>query len=244
MKLKEKIKQNRRIYMIVSVSVCALLIIAGSLLLAPIIVRTVNDPEQFRTFITEKGAAGYIIFIFIQILQVVFAFIPGEIVEVGAGYAFGPIVGLILCLIGVFIASSAIFFAVRKFGHSFALAIMDSSTIKQLNFLKDNKKLGIILFILYFLPGTPKDVLTYFAGLTDIKPTVFLLICTLGRIPSVITSTVAGNCLIRSEYEMSLIVFGITSAIAVVGYFIYVKISSLHSKKNAKNMIGGDEENN
>ncbi len=228
--IKEKVKQNHRLYLFLSSFVFLLLIVVGSCLLAPVIIRTIDNPIEFRNLVAQKGILGYLLFILLQILQVVFAFIPGEVVEVGAGYAFGTFWGTVLCLIGVTISSVFIFFAVRKFGHKFALVLMDTKTVKRLSFLRDSKKLNFIMFILYFLPGTPKDILTYFAGLTDIKPITFLLICTLGRIPSVLTSTLAGSSLVESNYKTSILIFAITGVAALIGYLIYYRYSK-NSKK-------------
>lgn len=232
--IKEKIRQNHRLYVFLSISVCLLLILLGSALLAPLVVQTINDPQKFRDLVAQKGVWGYLLFILIQMLQVVFAFIPGEVVEVGAGYAFGTLWGTVLCLIGVFLSSVLIFFAVRKFGHRLALVLMDSRTVRRLSFLRDNKKMELILFVLYFLPGTPKDILTYFAGLTKINPTVFLLICTFGRIPSVITSTMAGSALVESNYKTTLLIFAVTGALALVGYLIYYLCSKPRKAKAIK----------
>lgn len=232
--LKEKIRQNHRLYVVLSVSVCLLLILLGSALLAPLIAQTINNPLEFRELVAQKGVWGYLLFILIQMVQVIFAFIPGEVVEVGAGYAFGTLWGTVLCLIGVFFSSILIFFAVRKFGHRLALVLMDSGTVRKLSFLRDNKKLELILFVLYFLPGTPKDILTYFAGLTKIKPTIFLLICTLGRLPSVITSTMAGSALVESNYKTTLLIFAVTGVLALAGYLIYYLCSKPRRKTPEK----------
>lgn len=224
--LREKIKQNRRLYIILSIALFFVLMAFCSFLLAPLVIKTLDDPPQFQRLIASKGAVGYIIFILIQIIQVVFAFIPGEIVEVGAGYAFGAFYGLVFCLIGVAISSALVFLLVRKFGHSFALVIMDTKTVKKLSFLRDTKKLELILFVLYFVPGTPKDIITYFAGLTPVDTRVFLLICTLGRIPSILTSTLAGDSLVKSDYKTSILIFAVTAVIALAGYFIYERIAN------------------
>lgn len=223
--IKEKIKQDHRLYIILSLTVFLLLIIIGSALLGPIVIRTLDNPNDFRALVAQNGVWGFIIFIFIQMLQVVFAFIPGEIVEVAAGYAFGTFWGTVLCLVGVALSSALIFFLVKSFGHRLALVLMDSATLRRLSFLRNNKKRDFILFLLYFLPGTPKDILTYFAGLTDINPITFLLICTLGRIPSVLTSTLAGSALVESNYKTTLFIFAVTGAVALIGYYIYYLLS-------------------
>lgn len=232
---REKIRQSRRLYMIISLSLFLALIVVGSALLAPVIIRTLNNPQEFREMVAQKGVLGYLLFILIQIIQVIFAFIPGEVVEFGAGYAFGVLWGTLLCLIGVAISSAIIFFTVKKFGHRFALVIMDTKTIRKLSFLRDNKKLNFIFLLLYFLPGTPKDILTYFAGLTDINPAVFLLICTLGRIPSVLTSTMAGSSLVESNYKTTILIFCITAVTALIGYFIYYSFSQKRKKPTNQN---------
>ena len=228
--IRERIKQNRILYTVISLVVFVALMLLGTFTLGPTIVKTIEDPMHFREIVEKEGILGYLIFIGIQILQVIFAFIPGEVVEVGAGYAFGIIGGTLLCLIGVAISSAAIFFLVRRFGSNLAEIFMDTKTIKRLSFLHDSKKLNIFLFLLYFLPGTPKDILTYFAGLTPVKPIPFLLICTFARIPSIITSTIAGNYLMENNYKMTVIVFVVTALLAAVGYFVYQKISNRSDK--------------
>lgn len=173
---------------------------------------------------------GYLIFIGIQFLQVVFAFIPGEVVEVAGGYAFGTWGGLILCLIGVFSATVLIFFSTKTFAKGLSQSILENEKINRLKFLKDQKKLHLIFFILYFLPGTPKDVITYFAGLTRVETKFFIVVATFGRIPSILTSTLVGHKLIKQDYLSSVIIFAITALIGGIGLIIYNKIISRKQK--------------
>ena len=76
-----------------------------------------------------------------------------------------------------------------------------------------------------FIPGTPKDLLSYFAGLTDIKMGRWLLITTVARIPSVITSTVGGNAVGEQNYLFAILVFAGTLAVSALGLLIYQRIS-------------------
>lgn len=224
--MKNRLKENRKLYYIVSVCIALILIISGSALLGPKLIHTINDPESFRTYIESRGVWGYLIFIGIQFLQVVFAFIPGEVVEIAAGYAFGAWLGLALSLVGVFLATVTIFYATKTFAKNLAISILENEKINRLKFLKNKRRLHLIFFILYFLPGTPKDVLTYFAGLTKVEPRVFIMIATFARIPSVLTSTFAGHTLVEKDYISSIIIFSVTAIIGILGLIIYDKIIS------------------
>ena len=89
-----------------------------------------------------------------------------------------------------------------------------------------------LLFLLVFmLPGTPKDLLCYFAGLTDIRIPVWLVICSLGRIPSLLSSTLGGAALGSKDYALAILVFAITLAISAIGLLVYNHISQKRRKK-------------
>ncbi len=162
-------------------------------------------------------------------LQVVFAIIPGEPMEIGAGYAFGSIEGTLLCLAGAAVGSSIIYLFTKKFGIKLVEAFISKEKILSLSFIKNTKKLNLLIFILFFIPGTPKDIFTYFIGLTPMKLHIFLLISSIARIPSVITSTISGDALVSQNYGFAIAVFVITAVVSTAGIFIYHKISKRHA---------------
>ena len=82
-----------------------------------------------------------------------------------------------------------------------------------------------LIFILFFIPGTPKDLLTYVAGLTQIKLFPYILITSIAKIPSVITSTIGGDAFGEKKYLYAFIVFVLTGLISIVGLIIYNKIT-------------------
>jgi len=220
---------GRKIYLVISAAVLLAILITGSVLLGPIIFKTAKNPEQFRSFIESKGILGFLVFIGIQVLQIIFALIPGEIVEVGAGYAYGAWLGLLYCLIGVIIATIPIFFLTRILRHKFLNVIIDSEKLKKNKILNNENNLELLFFILYFIPGTPKDLITYLAGLTKIKPSVFLIINIIGRIPSILSSTYAGAALERQNYFASIIIFSLSAVISIIGLAVYKYVSE-HKK--------------
>lgn len=181
----------------------------------------VSEPEKFRDWVDESGFLGKLGFIGMVMFQVVIALIPGEPLEIGAGYAFGAAEGTLLSVIGITLGSFIVFFLVRRFGIRLVEIFFSAEKIHSLKFLQKSKKRDIIIFLVFFLPGTPKDLLTYFAGLTDIKPVHFLWLASVARLPSVITSTLGGNALGTEKYLQAIIVFAITLVISGIGWLIY-----------------------
>ena len=144
-------------------------------------------------------------FLGLQCLQVIVAMIPGEILEVGAGYAFGAVEGTLLCMGGVAIASAMIFLLTKRLGVKLVETFISREKIDELRFINSEKKLKRLIFILFFIPGTPKDLFTYFAGLTRIKLSEFLVISLIARIPSVVSSTIGGHIIGQENYLSAII---------------------------------------
>lgn len=188
-------------------------------------VRFVQKPDMFRSWVDTHGIWGYLAFLGMMILQVIIAVIPGEPLEIGAGYAFGFWEGTLLCLIGIAVGSLLVFLLVRRFGVRLVEVFFDRDKIHAIRFLQNSKKRDILLFLIMFIPGTPKDLLSYFAGLTEIPLKRWLVICTVSRIPSVVTSTIGGNAIGEQDYLFAIIVFAATLAVSGLGLWIYRKIS-------------------
>ncbi len=185
-------KQKIRLALIVAVLLA--LMITATILLMPYI-RKLADPAvraQFKAWVTSLGALGYLVMIAIQMIQIIVAFIPGEIVEILAGVMYGGFGGLLVCLIGCVIASSGIFLLSKKLGARFTQRFFTKDNLDKYSYLRDSRRMEIVVFVLFLLPGTPKDMLTYVAGTTPMKLVQFLLISTFARIPSIVSSTFIG----------------------------------------------------
>ena len=181
----------------------------------------VSNPEAFRIWVKSHGILGEIAFIGMTVFQVVIALVPGEPLEIGAGYAFGAFKGTILCMIGTFLGSLIVFTLVKRFGIRLVEVFFSKEKIGSLRILKKSKKRDVLMFLVFFLPGTPKDLITYFAGLTDIKILNFVLFATFARFPSVVTSTVGGSALGVEQYKTAIIVFAVTLIVSLIGWVIY-----------------------
>lgn len=179
--------------------------------------------EGLRDYIRSFGSAGWIVFLLLQILQVFIALIPGELLESVAGFAFGPLVGTLLCYGGIAIASTLVFLLTRKYGVRLVEVFTSREKINQLRFLNTDRKRDLLIFLAFFIPGTPKDLLTYFVGLTEIKLGTFLALSLIARIPSVVTSTFGGHLLGEGKYVLAIVIYAITGVISLLGMVCYNK---------------------
>lgn len=185
------------------------------------LVRFAAEPEKFRIWVESHGIWSRFAYVGMVIFQVVIAVLPGEPFEIAAGYAFGAVEGTLLCLAAATLGSMLVFFLVRRFGIKLAEIFFSAEKLKGIKFLKTTPRRDLIFFIIFMIPGTPKDLLCYFAGLTDINPVVWLLTCSLGRLPSLVTSTIGGDALGTSDYRFAVIVFVLTLTISLLGLLLY-----------------------
>ena len=184
----------------------------------------VTEPERFRMWVERHGILGRLVYMLIVFLQVVIALIPGEPVEIAGGYAFGAIEGTLLYLGAAVLGSLVVFLLVRRFGIRLLEIFFSKEKIESLKILKTNRKRAVLFFLIFMIPGTPKDLLCYYAGLTDMKLGTFLLINVIGRLPALISSTVGGDALGMQSYTVAIIVFAVTILVSVIGYIVYSKV--------------------
>ena len=216
---------KKKIYLF-AIIVALIFIAAVGYLVGKPMIEFVREPESFRAWVDSSGFVSRVIFVGMVIFQLIIALIPGEPLEMGAGYAFGAWEGTILCIIGCVIGSALVFLFVRRFGVKLVEVFFPREKIRSLRFLQDSRRLNLLTFIVFFIPGTPKDLLSYFIGLTDMKLGTWLLITAVARIPSIVTSTVTGDALGLKDYQFALIAFGVTLALSLAGILVYRRLSA------------------
>lgn len=181
----------------------------------------VSEPEKFRLWVEEKGIWGVLAFMGMNILQVFLAVIPGGPFEVGAGYAFGVIKGTIICDLAMTIASILIFLLVHRFGMRFVELFVSREKIESVKILKNSRRRESIIFLLFLLPGTPKDLLSYLTGLTDMKLSHWIFISAVGRLPGIYLSVLSGSALGSEKYHITVIAFAVLIILYILGLLIY-----------------------
>lgn len=182
------------------------------------------DPDRFRAWVAERGWWGQLAFVGMMALQIFVAVIPGEPLELAAGYAFGAWLGMGLCLAGAALGSMSVFLLVRSLGVKAVETFFPREKIMELSFLKDVRRRDVLIFTLFCIPGSPKDLLTYVSGLTNISLARWLLLTTPARIPSIITSTVGGDALGVGNVSFAVGVFAVTLLISGGGILAYRRI--------------------
>ncbi len=195
------------------------------------LIRFMRQPELFRAWVDQQGLWAHILFVGMVILQVVVAVIPGEPLEIAAGYAFGAWEGTLLCILGATMGSVLVFLLVRRFGTRAVEVFFDLEKLRSLRFLQNKRRRNFWTFLVFFLPGTPKDVLCYFVGLTDMPLRTWVLISAVARIPSIVTSTVGGDALGLGRYGFAAVVFAATLAISGLGLLLYRFICARHERR-------------
>lgn len=229
-------QKRRRIFGIISIVAFVAVIVLLSWLFIKVFSPYMKSSEEFRAFLETYGWRGRLILFGLQCVQVIIALIPGEVIELGAGYAYGAIEGTLICMAGVALSSSLIFWLTKKFGAPLVELFISREKINELRFINSEKKLKRLIFLLFFIPGTPKDVLTYFVGLTNIQLSQFLIISLVARIPSLLSSTLCGGYLGKERYISALIIYAITAAISITGYLIYTKFISKKQQNKSQQL--------
>ena len=163
------------------------------------------------------GPVGFLILLGLQFLQIVVAFIPGEVVQIAAGMLYGPWLGALIILMGCVVSSAFIFTLVHKLGAPFVQSMVPTKYLEKFRAFEKTGKLNIVVFILFLIPGLPKDTFTYLVPLTDMNMRTFLLLSNIGRIPGILVSTYAADGLIDGRFAESAVLFAVAAVIAVLG---------------------------
>ncbi len=182
-----------------------------------------HDQHHLKEIITSFGAYSPIAYILIQALQVVVAPIPGGLIEFMGGYLFGVKVGFLYSIIGSVLGSWLAFGLARIFERVAVEKFVHIRTMKKFDYLIGHE--GVILsFLLFLIPGFPKDALCYILGLTPMHLGIFLVISTIGRVPGTLMACLQGGKAFDHQYKAMLILFGISALVILIFYIYHEKI--------------------
>jgi len=166
------------------------------------------------SFLDSLGPLSFLGFIALQVLQVVAAPIPGEVTGLLGGFLYGPALGILLSTIGLTLGSFIAFWLSKVFGRPFVEKFVSQKTIAKYDYLLHHKG-AFLVFLLFLIPGTPKDLLCYILGLGHLTTREFLLISTVGRFAGTGLLTLGGNFIRHEQYYR----FSVLLAVAVVIIF-------------------------
>jgi len=180
--------------------------------------RHLLSPKRLRLFIESFGPFAAVVFVVVQALQVVFAPVPGEATGFVGGYLFGNVLGVILSTIGLTLGSIGAFYLARIFGLKLVEKVVKKEYITKFNDFVTHRGL-YISYILFLIPGFPKDSLCYLLGVSHIRFLDFFLMNLLGRLPGTVILTFQGTAVKDAHYKAFLILF-IGSAVVTLGLYL------------------------
>ena len=217
----------RKLEPFIAINIILAALFAGAIVYAtirfgPDLTRMVSDPHKFREYVLSFGPWSAVIFMLFQVLQVVIAVIPGEPVQIAGGYIFGTFWGTVYSTLGITIGYIIVFTSVKLFGFPLVKKFVSKKELEKFSALINSARLETTIFFLFLIPGIPKDILVYIAGLTPIKPVLFFIIITFARFPAMLGSSFIGAKIESSQYLIAIIVSVIASILFVLGY-IYKK---------------------
>lgn len=190
----------------------------------PYLTKLASKPQQLKDALNSFGWKGVLVFILLQILQVVVAAIPGEFVQLAGGYLYGSWLGTLYSLMGIITGSVIVFFIARFLGYPIVRAFVSQKNLDKFNFMMNSNKSEVAMFLLFLIPGIPKDILTYIAGLTPIKPLRFFIIITIGRLPALFGSSVIGSSTQKGDYLLVVILSAAALVLFTAGLLLKDKI--------------------
>lgn len=205
------------------------------------------DKERLVKFLDDLGPLAFLGFILLQSFQVVAAPIPGEVTGLLGGFLFGKFTGIILSTIGLTVGSFLAFKLSRKFGRPFVERVVSPSTIGRFDYLLHHKG-AFIIFLMFLIPGFPKDYLCYILGLGHLSTSQFLVIGATGRLLGTVMLTLGGDYLRHHEYYKFFILTGAAIVIILIAYAYKDKLErffrlwhiSSYRKKKAKRTTRND----
>jgi uncharacterized membrane protein YdjX (TVP38/TMEM64 family) len=239
-------KQKAAIY-IVFISAFLGLLVYLAVRFGPQLTDLAGKPEDLKELLNSYGWKGIIIFIGIQILQVVVAAIPGEVVQLAGGYIYGTWLGTLYSLLGIVPGSVLVFFIARLLGYPLVKLFVSKNQLEKFNFMINSNKSEIAMFILFLIPGIPKDILTYIAGITPVKPLKFFAIIIIGRLPALLASSYIGSSAQKGNYGVVIALSAAVLVLFVAGVLLKDKIiSKVHKISGKKDETDNkdDSENN
>ncbi len=214
---------------IISVVLCVLSVVGFLFIRARF-----SDTDAIKAWVDANYLLAIVVMLFVCALQVVIAFIPGELVEIAVGYAFGGWIGAAVCVVGTMIGSITAILLARRFGRRLVESLYPREKIEALPIINVPKKRNAMTFLLFLIPGTPKDLLTYVIGMTNMSIPLYIALTTAARFPSVIMSTLGGHALEENKLLQALIIFVIAAVVSGVGYLCYLAIQKKHKKKTTE----------
>jgi uncharacterized membrane protein YdjX (TVP38/TMEM64 family) len=200
-----------------------------------------TSAERLREWVASTGALAPLVFVAVQTLQVVVFVIPGEVPVFAGGYLFGPWMGTVLSLGGIMIGSAIDFYLARFAGVPFVKALFPGDRVDRIGRLLQSRGARIGFFLLFLIPGIPKDILCYVAGLSPMRFPFFTGVSMLGRLPGIVGSAIIGDAAAARRWPLVIGLGAAAVVLFVAGWLLRGKIQGLIEKMAARRQAQGND---
>ncbi len=204
-----------------------LLIIGAAIVYRDQLMALFRDREALRAWIEARGAWGSLAFVGLQIIQVIVFIIPGEFVQVAGGYVYGLWYGSFLSIAGIMAGSAFNFYMGRILGRPFVEGLFAKERIESIEKVTASGKAAAGFFLLFIIPGIPKDALCYVAGVSGLGFPVFFGISMFGRLPGIFGSSFMGSAAHDRSYAAALAILTVAALLFCLGLFFRERIEGL-----------------
>ena len=170
-----------------------------------------------QEWITQYGFWAPLVYVGVQVFQVVIFVVPGDVVQIAGGYLFGVVPGVIYSLAGIALGSAIDFSVSRLLGRPFVEGVFGAERVAAFDRVTESSQARTGFFLLFVIPGLPKDVLVYLAGVSTLRFPSFLLVTMAGRLPGILGSAIIGDSAARERWFLSAFVFGLAVVLFVLG---------------------------
>jgi len=196
------------------------------------LVRLYVDKLFLKRILREWGVLAPVVFIALQALQVIISPIPGEATGILGGYLFGQWLGLLYSTIGLTVGSVVAFWVGRWLGAHYVKNLVSTETWNRLGFIVEAEG-AVLCFIIYLIPGLPKDIVCYLFGISPMPMWVFAVVSGLGRIPGTWVLSAQGAHTAAGDYMQAILVSAVAVAVALPLYYYRHRIMLWFQGRNA-----------
>jgi uncharacterized membrane protein YdjX (TVP38/TMEM64 family) len=167
-----------------------------------------TSTQRLQDWVSSSGPVAPLVFIGIQAIQVIVFVIPGEVPQIAGGFLFGAWLGTALSVAGILAGSTVTFFLARALGVPFVHALFPEDQVRKIEKLLGSRSSRLVFFLLFLIPGIPKDILCYVAGLSPMRFWFFMAASFAGRLPGILGSAMIGEAAAGKKWVLVGVVGG------------------------------------
>ncbi|MDO4868927.1 MAG: TVP38/TMEM64 family protein [Bacillota bacterium] len=193
--------------------------------------------RNIEAWLLQYKAQSALVYIAAQIIQIIICIIPGQALQIAAGYLYGFWLAYLLSLVGALLGSVAVFYIARILGHDALHILFGERKITEMLDNMNSKRGMIIVFIIFLIPGIPKDLCSYAAGLSKIHLKPYLIISLIARSPGMMCSIAIGKQVMDGQYTSAIVIAAIVAILFVIGLIFKDKVIHILDKAYDK-LIG------